>query len=147
MKYIALLFIALFPTLFAQISACTKQTDGIGGTQWRVDHYAYDASLRRDWEVVVDCSHPASPGRMRFAENVGAPVGAGRKDDAIKAGTSIILSSPRDASAVILLRGTAMETAFVGQRIRVRLNLDNRFVEAIVRGSHSAELVPVQENP
>lgn len=130
--------------------------------RWRIDHYVYDASLKRDWEVLVDCEHPGVPARMRLA-----PVGAHRTRAAnatpveqepkpaqpvansqptpvvIKAGADIEVSSAPGSPARILLSGTAMEMGRVGQDIRVRINASGRFLSGIVRGPHSVELASV----
>src|SRR6185503_13698618 len=52
----------------AQASVCDAAPgDKTAQSRWRVDHYVYDASLKRDWEVLVDCEHPGSPARMKLA--------------------------------------------------------------------------------
>jgi len=136
--------------------------------RWRIDHYVYDASLKRDWEVLVDCEHPGAPARMRLApEGVHRTLGANavRTTSAtpveqetkpaqpvansqptpvvIKAGADIEVSSAPGSPARILLSGTAMEMGRVGQDIRVRINASGRFLSGIVRGPHSVELASV----
>lgn len=114
-----------------------------------LDHYVYDASLRRDWEVLIDCNHPATPAQMKLAPTtVGAmqslkrAVATPEKNRApiIRVGTDVEVSNGPSARTSIRLSGTAMQTAFPGQPIRVRLNVSGRFVTGLVRGPHSVEL-------
>jgi hypothetical protein len=116
--------------------------------RWTLDRYIFDASLNQDWAVLVDCNHPQAPARMKLASNTaGNPHAAKRASAehrlapiAIKAGTAVEVSNGADAFASIRLTGTAMETAFPGQPIRVRLSAGGRMVRGYVRGSHSVEL-------
>jgi hypothetical protein len=147
----------------AHASVCDAPSgDKTAQPRWRVDHYVYDASLKRDWEVLVDCDHPGAPARMKLAP-VGAhitraanavPVEQETKSAqhvansqptpvVIKAGADIEVSSAPGSPARILLSGTAMEMGRVGQDIRVRINASGRFLSGIVRGPHSVELASV----
>ena len=58
----------------------------------------------------------------------------------IKAGGTVEVSGTPGARAAIRLSGIALETAFAGQPIRVRLSAGNRLITGVVRGPHSVEL-------
>jgi Chaperone for flagella basal body P-ring formation len=120
---------------------------------WRVDHYIYDVSLRQDWEVLVNCDHPEAPARMKLvphmtwntaAERVAAIQPSGIPviiaQPAIKAGAAVEVSNSPGSPASIRLSGTAMQTAYRGQPIRVRLSANGTIVPGIVCGPHSVEL-------
>ncbi len=131
---------------------------------WRIDHYVYDASLKRDWEVLVDCDHPGAPARMELApegahltraanaapveqepKSAQPPANSQPAPVVIKAGADIEVSSAPDLPARILLSGTAMEMGRVGQEIRVRIDASGRFLRGTVRGPHSVELAAAAE--
>lgn len=126
---------------------------------WEMDHYFYDESLHREWEVLVDRAHPDTPARMELvpigkheeSEDVARAAGlnGAKQSDAgrqafsavcVRAGQIVEVSNAVPAPARILLEGVAMQTAFPGQKIRVRLGSTGRFISAIVRGPHSVEL-------
>jgi hypothetical protein len=115
---------------------------------WTLDHYVYDASLHQDWEVLIDCNHPEAPAQIKLTQNTRrAQVTRRTKSQlpvlvAIHAGAAVEVSSAADSPASIRLYGTAMETAFDGQPIRVRLNVSGHFVSGLVRGPHAVQLVP-----
>lgn len=126
---------------------------------WRVDHYVYDAALHRDWAVLANCAHPAAPARMQLTaradenahENKDAitVLPEARRDKAsrdsapapcVKAGDALEVSNPANSIVSMQLSGIAMQSASLGQTIRVRLNPEGSFVHAIVRGPHRVEL-------
>lgn len=127
-----------------------------------MDHFIYDASLHRDWEVLVDCSRPGAPARIELTRPGTAatiPAYAGRHQDAekavrspaayrihVKAGDAVEVFSSADDPARIMLSGIAMQSALAGQVIRVRLRASGRFVSGIVRGAHSVELAAVKRS-
>lgn len=147
----------------AHASVCgTPSGDKTVQPRWRVDHYVYDASLKRDWEVLVDCDHLGAPARMKLAPEgshrvrVASAVPIGQKPKSaqpvtnfqpapvvIRPGAPVEVSSAPNAPAQILLSGTAMEPGRVGQPIRVRINASGRFLQGVVRGPHSVELAAV----
>src|SRR5690348_7426429 len=132
----------------AHASVCDAPSgDKTAQPRWRVDHYVYDASLKRDWEVLVDCDHLGAPARMKLApEGMHRTLGANAARTAIaapveeepkpahhvanpqpapvvlRAGADVEVSSAPGSPARILLSGTAMEMGRVGQDIRVRIN-------------------------
>jgi hypothetical protein len=118
--------------------------------RWTLDHYLYDSSLRQDWEILIDCNHPAAPARMQLVlDTVRKRPSAKQTSPApaqnpaplrIQAGTAVEVSSAADSSASIHLAGTATQTALDGQPIRVRLEPSGHFVIGLVRGPHSVEL-------
>ena len=144
----------------AHASVCDAASgDKTAQPRWRVDHYAYDASLKRDWEVLVDCNHPGAPARIKLAPEgthmtraaKAAPVEQGPKSAqavansqpapvVIRAGADVEVLSAPGSPARILLSGTAMEMGRVGQDIRVRIDASGRFLQGTVRGPHSVEL-------
>lgn len=145
----------LFVTASARgLDRAESSGDKAAHPRWMVDHYVYDASLKRDWAVLVDSEHPSAPARMELLPD-GRREPAVRADHgrqflksanpqtravAVKAGASVEVSSAPDAPARILLAGTAMQTAFAGQPVRVRINASGRFVRGIALGPHSVEL-------
>ena len=150
----------------AQASVCNPPSGSkTAQSRWRIDHYVYDASLKRDWEVLVDCGHPGAPARMKLApEGVHRTLGANAARATstalveqetkhaqpaansqptpvvIRAGADVEVSSAPGSPARILLSGTAMEMGRAGQDIRVRINASGRFLRGVVRGPHSVEL-------
>jgi flagella basal body P-ring formation protein FlgA len=58
----------------------------------------------------------------------------------VSSGARVEVENSAGSSASIRLSGTAMETAFSGQSIHVRLSLGGRIVKAVVRGPHRVEL-------
>lgn len=167
MRLLIILFLAVgLVSLPAHASVC-RDVRGAEAPQahWKVAHYIYDSSLHRDWEVLVDCQHPDAPARIGLAptsvhraagtgaHNVqgtgheAASRGRANRPSAapisIKAGAAVEVSNAPDASASIMLTGTALQTALSGQIIRVRLRPSGRFVTGIVRGPHSVELATI----
>jgi len=155
-----ILLIFSLAAVSAHASVCdTPSGDKTAQPRWRVDHYVYDASLRRDWEVLVDCDHPGAPARMKPAP-VGAhitraanavPVEQETKSAqhvansqlapvVIRTGADVEVSSAPGSAARILLSGTAMEMGRLGQEIRVRIDASGRFLQGTVLGPHSVEL-------
>lgn len=155
-------FALLLAAVTVRASACaaagTKSPAQTTKPHWVLDHYVYDASLREDWAVLVDCNHSAAPARMKLVPNtvgsaqatqrsktlaavrIQATIRAGVKAE-IKSGTAVEVLSGANQPASILLSGTAMETAFFGQPIRVRLSASGNFVRGLVRGPHTVQLI------
>jgi hypothetical protein len=133
----------------AQASACSAAAKN-AGPRVMLDHYIYDASLRREWEVLIDCRHPAAPAQMKLAPNTTDSASFPKRTAAapennsapivMKAGASVVVFNDPNAPTSIRLSGTAMETAFPGQPIRVRLNASGSFITGFVRGPHSVKL-------
>ena len=163
MRPLAILLLVL-PLAAARASVCAAGTAPPAHALkplWVIDHYVYDASLKEDWAVLVDCNHPAAPAQMKLASNIRgkgqvtqratashtknpAPVRIPSTAAAeIKSGTAVEVLNGANQPASICLTGTAMETAFLGQPIRVRLSATGNFVRGLVRGSHSVELTAV----
>jgi len=149
-----LAFALPFITLHAHASACAAR-EKAATQRWAIDRYIYDASLKQDWEVLVDCDHPAAPARMKLAPNTSGlaptvkPVLSGPVKNAaplvIKTGSAVEVSGAPGSPATIQLSGTALETGFAGQPIRVRLSAGNRLVTGLVRGPHSVELAAAEK--
>jgi hypothetical protein len=151
MRRLAILVSALaLAAVAARASVCPAPAK-TAPPRWTFDHYVYDASLRKEWAVYVDCNHPSAPARMELAPDIAgrlqpAKSAAGKPNassasGAVKAGSAVEVSNSAAAPAGIRLSGTAMETAFPGQPIRVRLSVGGRFVTGLVRGPHSVELI------
>lgn len=149
MRTLFIFSIALHFAVSAQASPCAAARKSTT-PRWTLDHYLYDSSLNQDWEILIDCNHPAAPARMQLAlgtvrkrqsrqttASMPTPIPAALR---IKAGTAVEVLSPADSSVSIHLAGTAMQTAFAGQLIRVRLDPGGHFVTGLVRGPHSVEL-------
>lgn len=149
MRRLLLTFVALALAASPARGAKCMAKETSDQPHWIPDHYRYDSALHRDWQVLVDCSHPAAPARMRLAPGTHAVT---HHDDRVTAapvvlhaGTAVEVSSAPNSPAAIRLSGTAMQTAFAGQPVRVRLTSNGRFVTAVVRGSRSVELLPTQK--
>lgn len=166
MRIFALLILFLaFPCFAADSAAATTAEEAKSPqVRWEIDHYFYDESLHREWEVLTDRTHPAAPSRMELvpiskqgkheeSEHVVQTMGfKGTKQNhasqwafspvCIRAGQSVEVSNAAPARTRILLEGVAMQTASPGQKIRVRLGSTGRFISAIVRGPHLVELAP-----
>ena len=154
-RLLCCLLMFVFAAASAHISACAQPPSGTTAhPRWRVDHYVYDASLKRDWAVLVDCEHPSAPAQMRLLpkgrreparraahdRQLLKPANPQTRAIAVKAGAEVEVASAPDAPARILLAGTAMQTAFAGEPVRVRINASGRFVRGIALGPHSVEL-------
>ncbi|MGC2162431.1 MAG: flagella basal body P-ring formation protein FlgA [Silvibacterium sp.] len=150
-----LVFSTTLAVLPARASVCAAASGtNAAGPRWKLDHYLYDASLHKDWEVLIDCDHPAAPARMQLVPNLRALPASATHTTArlasksslpvapigIKLGTTVEVSNRPGAPASIQLSGTAMQSALRGQHIRVRLSANGSFVNALVRGPHSVEL-------
>ena len=147
-RLLILAFTLTLAAASAQGSACSaaaKRTE----PNLVLDHYVYDASLHRDWEVLIDCKHPAAPAQMKLAPNTTRIEPAAKRTEdnpvsnGVKAGASVVVSNSSNALTSIRLSGTAMQTAFRGQPIRVRLSSSGHFITGFVRGPHSVELASV----
>lgn len=142
----ALIFAPALIAAHAHASVCESAKKGATPQRWEIDRYIYDASLKQDWEVLVDCDHPAAPGRMKLTPNtsghpqIAKPAPSPSAPPVIKVGGTVEVASAPGSRAAIRLSGTALETAFAGQPIRVRLSAGNRLVTGLVRGPHSVEL-------
>ncbi|HEX3472917.1 MAG TPA: hypothetical protein VHT28_17190 [Silvibacterium sp.] len=112
-----------------------------------VDHYVFDATLKRSWAVMIDCRHPDWPAQaieIRPAVST-SPAASAALATAPRPSIPVIRSgSPvelwQDGKAHIQLSGIAMESAIVGQSIQVRAGLGSSLLRGIVRGPHSVEL-------
>lgn len=147
------LAIAAFAIAFAagcaRASVCSPAPED-ALPRWTLDHYVYDASLKRDWAVLIDCNHPAAPARMSLASSATASLqidkSMARNDKRnvapiiVKAGTAVEVSNSMNARTAMRLSGIATQTGFLGQSIRIRLNASGRFITGLVRGPHSVEL-------
>ena len=147
-RVLILIFALPLAVAYAHTAVCAAPGNVVA-RHWTVAHYVYDASLKQDWEVLIDCDHPAAPARLKLALNTSdRPQSAKRFPSSpvktaapiIKAGSTVEVSGAPGSSAAIQLSGTALETAFAGQPIRVRLSTGNRLVTGLVRGPHSVEL-------
>lgn len=160
-----LILIAVLSSFAAQAAPCST-SEALQKTQvrWRVDRYVYDPSLQREWKVLLDCDHPAAPARIELVSATreakpkqATKVAQGAASEAaktstsspapIKAGEIVEVSSPAHSLAIISIQGVAMQTAFPGQKIRVRLSVSGHFVNGFVRGSHSVELAGAAAMP
>lgn len=132
-------FALLFFAHPACAAACSSAAS-TAGPRWTIDHYLYDASLRRDWEILIDCNHPQLPARMTLANQLPTSHRTPALPT-IKAGASVEITGTANDPGSICLTGTAIENAFTGQTVRVRLDANGHFVMGRVRGSHLVELI------
>lgn len=158
------LLVLIFATAAAvgHAATCTFPEGKAPRVRWRIDHYVYDASLRRSWKVLVDCDHPDAPPHMELVpledrSGQGNSARMPRRADSgntkhedvkqgtlapvcVKAGEVVeVLNAPHGAAS-ISMQGIAMQTALRGQRIRVRLTAGGHFISGVVRGPHLIEL-------
>lgn len=160
------LFIFVLSCVFAALPAYAEACV----LHWRVDHYIHDASLNKDWAVLVNCDDPAIPAKLvpathreaqAFEREMGTPraknvakatiAADAARAICLKAGAPIEVTNAASSTVSMQLAGTAMQSAYPGQTIRVRLNADGQYVSAVVRGPHVAQLVaaakPVWRRP
>ena len=163
-RFALLVLMFTLPSCAARGAACiSSEHPKTAGVRWQVDHSVYDASLHSDWEVLVNCDHPDAPARMELvpvgkesehgesghvAQDADSKItnwnNASRRIVApvsVRAGEVVEVSNAARASVSISMRGIAMQTAFPGQKIRVRLTASGRFIYGVVRGPHLIELV------
>lgn len=145
-RALILVFALPFAVSNAHASACAAR-EKTATQRWTIDHYIYDASLKHNWEVLIDCDHPAAPARMKLAPDPSGHAAKAIALPVIKAGTAVEVSGAPGSPATIQLSGTALETAFAGQPIRVRLSAGNRLVTGLVRSPHSVELASAAKAP
>lgn len=160
-SFLALIAVLACPVSRGDASVSAKQPEALR-SQWELDHYFYDASLHREWEVLVDRVHPDAPARVELVpfskqsnhdESVrvakaavpkaAKPNNASRRSFipvTIRAGELVSVSNSAQSSVSISMRGTAMQTASFGHKIRVLLNPSGRFLSGVVRGPHLVEL-------
>lgn len=83
----------------ASASVCDAAPAGKGAQpRWRVDHYVYDASLKREWKVLVDCDDPGAPTRMELAPKGASQPARGAANGAtINTGARARSSAPNPA--------------------------------------------------
>lgn len=147
-RHLLFLFIAATLPLVAPASVCRGQAEKGIPAESRdvVDHYFFDAALKKDWAVKVDCAHPERPGMIVAADSVSeeihqkaASIPAPRSEmQFVRAGSMVEIW--KTGNAQIRLVGTALDSAPIGQSIRVRAGLGNRVLRGIVRGTDSVEL-------
>ena len=149
-RHLLFLFIAATLPLVAPASVCRGPAEkgAPAGSRDVVDHYFFDAALKKDWAVKVDCAHPERPGVIVAADS--APGESPQKSASIpapkvqsetqfvRAGSMVEIW--KTGNAQIRLVGTALDSAPIGQSIRVRAGLGSRVLRGIVRGVDSVEL-------
>jgi hypothetical protein len=119
-----------------------------------IDHYVTDAVLKCTWALVVDCAHPHWPPRIRDV-----PSGADTDARPRKTPPSVTSASVRspdvqrgsrvdlwsEGSPAIRLSGVALESAAVGQQIKVRAGLGINPLCGKVSGPGSVELIGIDK--
>jgi hypothetical protein len=110
-----------------------------------VDHYFFDPVLRNSWAVVVDCAHPERPAQMMPAHDPHEMAGADRNAFQaaqlrpwLRAGSAV--RAWRAGAVRIELSATAIESAPVGSKVKVRIRAGGTILEGVVRGADSVEL-------
>ena len=113
-----------------------------------IDHYVTDSALRRSWAIVIDCMHPQWPPELleiRSSTGTGPsqamfPVAVnGASSSIVKQGTRVEVWS--GGPTTIRLSGIALESAALGQPIKVRAGLGIRPLCGRVRGENSVQLM------
>lgn len=157
-----IVFLMLAPGFVCAASCIGPKDAKTAEKPWHVDHFVFDASLHRDWKVMVDCGHPGVPARMELLPFAAPEQGEGKSSSGmpvadagdaspqndresvaaamIKSGDTVDVTSGVRGAVRVSIRGIAMQTAFPGQKIRVRLSANGRFVFGVVRGPHRVEL-------
>lgn len=136
----------------ADASTASQAAKNSAKPDWVLDHYVRSASQEREWAVMVDCNHPGAPEQIRLvpgwhgtraaklpAQSVSALRPA--QPTVIRAGTPVVVVNVPGAAVTMNLTGVAVNSAQVGQMIRVRLDAFHSLVSGIVRGPETVELV------
>ncbi|HZD50377.1 MAG TPA: flagella basal body P-ring formation protein FlgA, partial [Silvibacterium sp.] len=132
--------------------ACRMSHDSGSVVPRTVDHYLSDPVLGRKWAVMVDCRHPGWPPRavevplgllgtraeMRPATDWPRAPRSRAATPAVESGARVELWS--EGAASIHLSGVALDSASVGQEIRVRAGVNGKALRGVVRGPRSVEL-------
>jgi hypothetical protein len=130
-------------------SACGKLEEKPSSQPLLVDHYIFDAAVKRSWAVMIDCRHPEWPAEMvevqpstvRTKQILRSEVPTLRPQltsPSVASGSHVDLW--RNGEVNIRLSGVATEAALFGEPIRVRVDVSGVFLRGIVRGPHSVEL-------
>jgi Chaperone for flagella basal body P-ring formation len=155
--HLLFLFIAATLSSVAPASVCRGPAEKGLPTESKdvVDHYFFDAPLKKDWAVKVDCAHPERPGMISEVDlgpgeshQKAALISAPKlkpETQLIRAGSMVEIW--KTGNAQIRLVGTALDSAPIGQSIRVRAGLGNHVLRGIVRGADSVELTGNNEMP
>jgi hypothetical protein len=143
--------ISVMLCLSASASPCRQAPGSVSAIdRYLVDHYLSDPVLKRSWAVMIDCRHPGWPAQAVEVQAAGAgtrPLSvsqgmntgpSARPAPAVHSGSRVELWS--DGDARIRLSGIALESAIVGQPVRVRAGLGATPLSGTVRGAHSVEL-------
>ncbi len=113
-----------------------------------------DFGLHLQWVVERDCNHPERPptlvavpwsgnNKVLFAGKGNAKGAAPLPAPEVRSGMRVRLGRS-DADADIDLYGTAMGTARLGEKVRVKAGLSGAILEGIVRGPGRVELEPAK---
>ena len=131
-------------------SAASRQFDKTG--DWRVIRSFEDASSHQSWMVVRDKKQPAAPARL-WGPTMLRGAGCASAEESreallqtasrliIHAGDSLIVDE-HTAIVDARLEATALNAAAGGERLKVRLMIGNRVVEAVAIEPGRAEMVP-----
>ncbi len=149
-NHLLFLLIAIALSSVASASVCGRLAEkGTSATSRDiVDHYFFDAALNREWAVKVDCAHPERPAviaeadpdlnEKRSGSVTTVAIETRKEAEFVRAGSTVELWKKDDAQ--IQLFGIALDSAPVGQSIRVRAGLGNHVLHGVVRGPKSVEL-------
>lgn len=115
-----------------------------------IDHYVTDFVLKRTWALVIDCGHPQWPPLIRAlpsgADTVARPqtnpppvTFASARSPDVQRGSRVELWS--EGPPAIRLSGIALESAVVGQQIKIRAGLGVNPLCGKVSGPGSVKLI------
>jgi len=154
-RHLLFLLIATTLPLRAPASVCRGPAEKGAPAESKdvVDHYFFDAALKKNWAIKVDCAHPERPGTIIEADSgpgeshqQAAPIPASKlQSEFIRAGSTVEIW--KTGNAQIRLVGTALDSAPIGQSIRVRAGLGSHVLRGIVRGADSVELTGNNQMP
>lgn len=131
-------------------SPAPRQFDKTG--DWRVIRSFEDASTHQSWTVVRDKKQPAAPARL-WGPTILRGAGCASAEESreallqtasrliIHAGDSLIVDE-HTAIVDARLEATALNAAAGGERLKIRLKIGNRIVEAVAIEPGRAEMVP-----
>ena len=159
-----MIFVPALVTGAAQ-AVCSSSGSSWSVSSGAVERYWSDPVLRSRWAILIDCRHPNWPPRAVELGNGSQQPGLGRDAGsevslpAIAAESQVAMSQVKAGSLVelwsdvpvrIRLSGTTLNTAAVGERVRIRVGISGKALEGVLSGPHSVQLrfdAPARREP